>query len=355
MVFGLTSPQWLTLALLIIGSTVAVTILRRIIGTLLRWILRRFKIEPDKSLVRLVARSFALGIVAESDRIVVPWVGLNAQSVATVGTWIDALAMVFVFIAIYRLVDLVCSRTVEHVLRKRANGRDAATTLAPLIGSALKVLVATIALVTVLGFLGVNVAAILTGLSIGGVAFALASQDTIKNLFGSAVILADHPFGVGDWIIVQEAEGIVEEIGFRSTRIRTFADSVITVPNGRLADMTIDNLGARSFRRYRTSVLIEHATPPDKIRRYVQAIRDLINAHPLTVKAPERIIVGISEISPLGYTISVVMFVDSSMLKDEPGFKHDINMEIISAAEKLQIQFAKPGELERSARPGKPA
>ncbi|MBK6291541.1 MAG: mechanosensitive ion channel family protein [Ignavibacteria bacterium] len=344
MTFGLYPWQWLLLAALVVGAIVVATIMRRLIGAVAKWLLRKVHVDADAGLVKAVARGLALSIVAEADKFMLPFVGLDWKTTTTIAMWVDALAISFLVIAAYRFVDLVCLRTVDHVLRNRANGRSAAATLAPLIASALKVIVVVIGITIVLGLLGVNVAAILTGLSIGGVALALAAQDTIKNLFGSVMILADQPFAVGDWIIVQGAEGVVEEIGFRSTRIRTFADSLISIPNGRMADMTIDNLGLRRLRRYRTMVSIEHATSVQNTQAFVDAVRYVIVSHPLTIKEPDRISVALTELSTVGLTITVTMFADAAMLADEAMFKHEINMGILEAADARGIRLARQGE-----------
>lgn len=341
---GLTSLQWMILAALVVGGSIVASLLRRLIGAVAKWLLKRVHVDADAGLVKAVARGLALSIVAETGKLLLPLVGLEAQTAAKISTWVDALAITFLVIAVYRFVDLVCLRIMDHVLRHRENGRGAATTLAPLIASALKVIVIAIGITLVLGFLGVNVAAILTGLSIGGVALALAAQDTIKNLFGSVMIVADQPFAVGDWIIVQGAEGIVEEIGFRSTRIRTFADSLVSIPNGRMADMTIDNLELRKLRRYRTLVVIEQTTTVEQTQAFVDAVRSMAMSHPLTVKEPGKISVALAELSPAGLTITVTIFADASTLPDEALFKHEINIGILTAADALGVRLARQGE-----------
>jgi len=156
--------------------------------------------------------------------------------------------------------------------------------LVPLVERTLKVLVWVAIGVAIMNVLRFNIAAVLTGLSISGLAVALAAQDTIKNLFGSFTIFVDKPFQIGDWIVADKIDGTVEEVGFRSTRIRTFYNSLITVPNGRLADMVIDNMGARIYRRFVIRLSVTYDTPPELLEAYVQGLRDLVTAHPDTRK-----------------------------------------------------------------------
>ena len=108
---------------------------------------------------------------------------------------------------------------------------------------------------------------IIAGLGIGGIAFALAAKDTLSNIFGSLTVLVDRPFHIGDWVVIGgETEGNVEDVGLRSTRIRTFYDSIVTVPNGQLTNVVIDNFGQRKYRRYRTNVSVEYSTPLKRLK-----------------------------------------------------------------------------------------
>ena len=120
----------------------------------------------------------------------------------------------------------------------------------------------------------------IAGLGLGGLAFALASKDMVQNLFGSVTILLDRTFAVGDWIIVDGKEGSVESIGFRSTRIRTFYNSMLTVPNSTFITASVDNMGERRYRRLSTKLGLAYETPPDKIEAFCEGVRELVRQHP---------------------------------------------------------------------------
>jgi len=104
---------------------------------------------------------------------------------------------------------------------------------------------------------------VLAGLGIGGLAVAFASKETLSNVFGAGILVADRPFRRGDWIEAGEARGTVEHVGIRSTRIRTADDSLMFVPNGKLADATVNNLGTRRHRVARAKLLAAHGTDAD--------------------------------------------------------------------------------------------
>ena len=120
--------------------------------------------------------------------------------------------------------------------------------LVPLTNSALKIatLVIGVDALVILGNLGINITSLVAGLGLGGLAVALAAQDTFRNLLGGVTIFADRPFQVGDWVVVGNIEGTVEYVGFRSARVRTFYNSVVTVPNARMVDTYVEQHGPAS-------------------------------------------------------------------------------------------------------------
>ena len=136
----------------------------------------------------------------------------------------------------------------------------------PLFRTSVRLFVTFIAILFVLQNLDINVSSLIAGLGLGGLAIALAAQDTVRNLLGGVTIFADKPFEVGDWVVVDGVEGTVEAVGFRSTRVRTFYNSLISVPNGNLMDSGIDNMGQRRWRRYKTTLGVAYHTKPDQLQ-----------------------------------------------------------------------------------------
>ncbi|MXY86219.1 MAG: mechanosensitive ion channel, partial [Chloroflexi bacterium] len=177
----------------------------------------------------------------------------------------------------FRLVDAAADYRREMAAETDSKLDDQ---LVPLARTAGKIFVGAIGAVFILQNLDVNITSLIAGLGLGGLAVALAAQDTLKNLLGGATILADKPFQVGDWVILDDIEGTVEQVGFRSTRIRTFADSLITVPNARMTDTAVNNMGQRTWRRYYTTVGIAYHTDPDRIQAFVEGIRATVRSNP---------------------------------------------------------------------------
>ena len=222
MIFGLTTWQWIVLATMLAGSIVVVFVLRAVLASLMRRFLRTaYQTVSHPTLVNSVARSLALLIVTQLDGAFLDYLELSSKAAGKLEMILDTSAIIFVTIAVYQFVELMCTRMVSYVMRHNEHGRDIAATIAPLIASTAKFFVSVLGISFALSALGVNIAAIITGLSIGGAALALASQDTIKNLFGSLVILSERPFVVGDWITAQGIEGIVAMYLVRQQCLRT--------------------------------------------------------------------------------------------------------------------------------------
>jgi MscS family membrane protein len=181
---------------------------------------------------------------------------------------------------------------------------------------------------------------LLAGLGLGGLAFALAAKDTAANVFGSIMILWDRPFVVGDWIRVGAAEGTVEEIGFRSTRIRTFYDSQISVPNSQMANVEVDNLGRRLYRRTRQILGVTYDTSPEKMELFLEGLKNIIKASPVTRKDYFHVVFAGYGSSSL--EVMLYYFLKVSDWSQELIAKQNINLEILRLAKELNVDFAFP-------------
>ena len=190
--------------------------------------------------------------------------------------------------------------------------------------------------------LGINVMGLIAGLGIVGAAGALAAQDTLKNFFGSIMIMIDRPFRVGDWVVVAGQEGTVEDIGFRSTRIRTFYNSLISVPNGEVATTAVDNMGMRTYRRYKTTLSVTYDTPPDKIDAFCEGVKNIVKANKWTRKDYFHVVAndfGASSIDIMLYIFFKVPDWSAELVE-----RHNVICEIIRLAARLEVEFAFPTE-----------
>ncbi|MEP1097461.1 MAG: mechanosensitive ion channel family protein [Cyclobacteriaceae bacterium] len=240
-------------------------------------------------------------------------------------------------IIFYRMVN-VAAVYLSRMAQKTDSTLD--DQLVPLLRKALKTFVVIIGTLFILDNLEVPILPLLTGLSIGGLAFALAAQDTIKNFFGSIMIFIDKPFQVGDWVTSGDIDGTVEEVGFRSSRIRTFSNSLVYVPNGKLADSTIDNHGLRQYRRFYTQISINYDTPPELIKIFVDGLRKIVETHPNTRKDGYHIY--FNDMAASSLNVMFYIFFEVPTWAEELKARHEVLLEIMSLAKELGINFAFP-------------
>ena len=232
--------------------------------------------------------------------------------------------------------------------------------LVPLIRKSVKTFVIAIGIITIGDSLTLDIKGILAGMGIIGLGLSLAAKDTLSNLFGSLTVLLDRPFRIGDWVVIDgNIEGIVEEVGLRSCRVRTFYNSLITLPNGRLTNAPIDNFGRRSYRRLSTVLSIQYDTPPQKIEAFCEGIRRVILEHPHTRK--DYFHVYLSEMAASGLNIMLYVFFKTPNWAQELQERHRLLMDILRLAADMGVQFAFPTqtlhvvEESRTAYDGTPA
>ena len=186
--------------------------------------------------------------------------------------------------------------------------------------------------------LGVNLNGLVAGLGIGGVIVTLAAQDTAKNLFGGLVIFIDKPFVVGDWIQMDTFEGTVEDITFRSTRVRTFENSLVNIPNSIISNASIINWSKMEKRRYKLNLTIETNTPLDKLEKFKTRVKDMLQARDAIFD--DSIIVKFDTISDNGLNVLICSYTDSVDYNSYLAEKEDINYKIMRILQEEHIELA---------------
>ncbi len=249
----------------------------------------------------------------------------------------QVLSAFIVLLLIFKLIDLFYQYFVR-LTQTTSNKMD--EQLLPVLKRSIQIILLAFWFIYVLTLFNIDVTALLAGISIGGVAIALAAQDTIKNLFGSITIFMDKPFQIGDWIRFGEVEGTVEEVGFRSTRVRSFENSLMSVPNARLLDTSVNNYGLRQFRRFKTTLQITYNTPPEVIDQFVKNLRQIALIHPSIVK--EHTQIYFNQMSSSSLDILFYTFFDVADWEAELKAKQEILLAIMRLAERMGIQFAYP-------------
>lgn len=310
-------------------------LLRIFIGRVLKNRLKR--IDIDKKLVLRMARLVSHITMVWIAMRLLPILQFEVQLLAAIIVGLKIMRTVFVVLLLFRVADLL-TFAVSKVTEKTESTLD--DQILPLLKQALYIVIGVVGTFLVLNLLNVNVAALIAGISIGGLALALAAQDTVKNLIGSVMIFVDRPFQIGDFISVAGVTGTVEMVGFRSTRIRTFSNSVTSVPNSIIANAQVDNLGLRVYRRYKTSFTLTYGTPPAKIEEFIDRVRAIIAAHPNVRNEGNE--VHFNSMSSSSLDVLMVLFYEVNTWSDELKTTHDILMDVLKMANEIGVSFAFP-------------
>lgn len=281
---------------------------------------------------------FLVAIIA----IIVPFVIDERAHAAhsAVNTGLKVLAIFgFTWIAI-RSVDIVIA---SYATRLVEQGRGNILPLMPLFRRAgiitILVLAGLFALQTVVG----DVTTLVAGLGVFGVAIALASKNTLENLFGGLMLILDQPIRVGQECKFGSQQGIVEDIGLRTTRIRTYDRSVIAVPNGEFSQLQIENLSKRDRIRLQTGFGLRYETSPDQLRHVLVSVRQILYAHPKIDREPAR--VRFTNFGSQSLDIEIVAYVLTSVNAEFLAIKEDILLRIMDVVHKSGTSFAIPSQI----------
>mgnify|MGYP006279012021 CR=1 FL=1 len=212
--------------------------------------------------------------------------------------------------------------------------------LVPLVRRALRIILVLLAFVMIIQNLGYSVSSLLAGLGLGGLAFALAAKDSLANMFGSVTIFTDRPFQIGDWVKTSGAEGVVEDVGFRSTRIRTFEKTLVTVPNSQIANDQIENMDARPIRRVMMTVGVTYDTTADQMEEALESIRELLRTHPHVDQGYW--LVNFTDFGASSLDIFIYYFADTKVWADYLEVRQSVNLAIMRKLAELGLEVAFP-------------
>ena len=212
--------------------------------------------------------------------------------------------------------------------------------LVPFVRKSLRVFIVILAGIMVIQNLGYSTSGLLASLGIGGMALAFASKDALSNVFGSLMIIFDRPFKIGDQVIAGNMEGTVEEVGFRSTKIRTPAKTLISVPNSIIANMALDNVSQMPRRRIKLTLGMTYATSSAQLREAVGRLRALLTSHPQI--DPESVQVNFTDFGASSLDITVTCFTIPTALGEHLNAREEVCLQIMDTLEGLGLQFAYP-------------
>jgi MscS family membrane protein len=333
--FLLPDYKWICIAVVILLGLIADLIARLILHQVTAASFRLLK--RDRTVEK--ARWRPAGLLAQA---IVWYVGTEAIGLPDQASLILLIGLKFFTVVAavwtgFHLIDVLVG-----FLRQKAEGTATKfdDLLVPLVSKTLKLFAICVGVLSCAEALNLPLTGLLGGLGIGGAAIAFASKDAISNIFGSVTVLVDRPFEIGDWIVSEDVEGTVEAVGFRSTRVRTFYDSLITLPNSRLTTAAVDNMGRRRYRRITATLGVSYNTTMEQMDAFCEGVRELIRRHPYTRK--DYFHVYFNAFGDSALQVMLYCFVECPDWSIELREKHRLYADILKLAETLSIDFAFP-------------
>lgn len=289
--------------------------------------------------VNAIARSITFVAMVVGLVLGVQFLDLAPEIRHIIQTVISVLTVLAVAALAFRLTEVPAAWFQQHAEKSE---NKLAAMLVPIIRTSLRVTVIVLTLVQIAQVLSDQpITSIIAGLGVGGLALALAAQDSIRNFFGSVVIIADKPFQTGERVVVDGFDGIVEQVGMRSTKIRTLEGHLVTIPNGELANKSIQNIGKRPYIRRLFNITITYDTPPAKIERALEIVRGLLEDHEgMNENFPPRVF--FNDFNSDSLNLLVIYWYHPPNFWDFLAFGEWLNKEIFRQFNEEGIDFAFP-------------
>jgi MscS family membrane protein len=328
--------QWAALLLLAGVAALGGRLLAFPAQFFLRRVFSRTKTQWDDAFLDRVAAPLTLGFGLLVAWALVPSLELYEPARVFVGRVLRAAGLVAIFWALWRSVDLAVSALHASIWTERPSARA----LVSLGGGLAKIIVAALGVVAALSELGYPVAGLLAGLGIGGLALALAAQKTVEHLFGSLSLALDRPFDVGDFVKVEDFVGTVEAIGLRSTRFRTLDRTLITIPNGRVADMRLESFTARDRLRLACTVGLVYETTAAQMRQVLDGLEAVLRGHPRIW--PDAVVVRFKEFAASSLDIEIMAWFLTREWSEFQLIRQEVLIQFMEVVERAGSSFAFP-------------
>ena len=334
---GLMWWQWLAIPFLALLALAIGRPLGALTRSLLGRAFRRTRTTWDDRLLARAGAAVTMFWAIAIFRIALPWIGLAPESQAFVHRLLAATFVVTTFWALWRSVDVFFEMLLE---RSWAADNLSARSLVSVTGNFAKAAIAVIGVISTLGAFGYPVTTALAGLGIGGIALAFGAQKTVENLFGSVALATDQPFRVGDTIKVEDVVGTVERVGTRSTRIRTPDRTLITIPNGRLADMRIETFAARDRIRFASTVTLMHGTTSAQLEGIVAGMAAVMRTHPRIW--PDAVVARFAGFSASGLDVEVMCWFQTEDFDQFRRYREEVLLAFLKVIEDAGTQLSLP-------------
>lgn len=313
-------------------------IISKLIITTLKTFTRKTKTTIDDDIVDVIGEPLKLSTIILGAYIAKTWLELDRLD-TILETIIKSFTTFIVFWTLYRIINKF-----KHSITKFSKnfGKELSKDIENFIIKTLKFIVIIIGTMSILQEWGINVTAFVASLGLVGMAFALAAKDTAANLFGSLVIFIDRPFRIGDWVQTPHVEGIIEDIGIRSTKVRTFAQALVSVPNANIANEAITNWSRMKKRRIKMRLGLTYSTNTTQMETILEDIRDMLKNHPDIHK--DQIMIYFDEFADSSLSLFCYFFTNTTVWQDYLKVREDVNLKMMKIVENNNASFAFPSQ-----------
>lgn len=329
--------QWLALPILLVVAWLLGAVASRLLRGTIGRAVARTSTEWDDAILARIGAPLAVALTLVAAVALLPWLALlppameASHRVARVGFF-----LVF-FWSIWRLID-VARQVLSHT--PWAVRSSSSRALLPLGARVSKVIVLAIAAVAVFSMLGYPAASLVAGLGLGGLAFALAAQKTVENLFGAFSIGVDQPFREGDFVKIEDFVGTVEAVGLRSSRFRTLDRTIITIPNGKLAEMRLESFTARDRLRLATVIGLVYETSAEQMRTVLSEFERVLREQPKIW--PDSVVVRLREFAASSLDIEIMAWFQTAEWSEFQLIRQEILLQFMGVVEQAGTSFAFP-------------
>lgn len=316
------------------------TIFRKTVINLLEKITSKTKNNIDSQVVNVIKEPIDFLFIVIGLKVSTDYLDLTNNFQSYLDNIINSLFTIILFWTIHRTILPISNIILKS--HKKIKGKELGKDLANLVVKAIKIVIIALAVVTILQEWGYNITGFLASLGLVGMAIALAAKDTVANLFGSLVIFSDKPFKIGDWIKTNSVEGTVETVGIRSTKVRTFAQALVSVPNATLANEPILNWSQMGKRRIKMTLGLTYSTSSKQMQDVMDELKTMLKNHKDIHQ--DTIFINFTDFNDSSLGIFCYFFTKTTNWGEYMRVREDVNLKIMGIVESNDCSFAFPSQ-----------
>ena len=330
-----TITDWLIAAAIVLATVVIAKLIYWVLRNIIKKLTLKTKTTLDDILLESLQQPIVFGMVVFGI-----WFALNNLNFPG---WIDDIINKSYFFLVIINITWIIARVVSAMIEEYLvpvvdkSESDLDDQLLPVVRKTLKILIWSIGVIIALNNIGFNVGAVLAGMGIGGLALAMAAKDTVSNLFGGIMIFTDKPFIIRDRVQIEGFDGIVEEIGIRSTRLRTLAGRIVTIPNAKFTDGIVENVSSEPTRKVVLNLGLTYDTPHEKMELAMKILQDINDSNPHVRENP---IISFNAFGDFSLGILFIYYILAG--ENILGVQSEMNLEILKQFNANGLEFAFP-------------